>query len=216
MACPQAGNEQRRPAAERRVRHARAIELEEAQLLLVREGELAPAPPELGALVGRQRRCERHLALAGASRRWWWPANRLSGQQPGVQRLNLRSGRRPELLAQQHPQLVVHPQPLGDVAARRERLHQEAVTGLAIGRTRNELPARPLPDAEVGRPARERSAREQLEGLQQELLQLAAADLHPVAVNAREEPRAEQPGGSLGVLAHAVPEPTPRRAARRL
>jgi hypothetical protein len=178
--------------------------------------ELAPAPHEGRALARRQRRRERHPALADARRRGRGPANRLPGQQARVQRLNLRSRRGTELVAQQHPQVVVHQQPLGDVAARRERLHEEAVAGLAIGRARNELPARPLRDAEVGRPDRERSPRDQLERLQQELLYLAAADLHPVAINAREEARAEQPGGRLRVLAHAFPEPTPRRGASRL
>ena len=43
----------------------------------------------------------------------------------------LWTGRRPELLAQQHAQLVVGAQRLGDVPAREQRLDQRGASGLA-------------------------------------------------------------------------------------
>ena len=56
-----------------------------------------------------------------------------SMQQAVVQRGDVRSGCRAELVAQQHAQPVVDAQGLGDVAARRQELHQHGVAGLAVG-----------------------------------------------------------------------------------
>ena len=67
---------------------------------------------------------------------------RAAGQQPLVQRPHRLAGRRAELVAQQHAQPLVGGQRLRDLAARRQRLHQQPVAGLAQRRRRDQL-ARP-------------------------------------------------------------------------
>ena len=59
------------------------------------------------------------------------PSTAGRGEQPLVQGDELRTGRRPELVAQQHTQLVVAAQRLGDVAARDQRLDLGGASGLA-------------------------------------------------------------------------------------
>jgi hypothetical protein len=54
-------------------------------------------------------------------------------QQPSVDGLEIGAGRHPELLAEQDPQPLVGAERLGEVAAPRQRLHQEVVPGLAEG-----------------------------------------------------------------------------------
>ena len=106
---------------------------------------------------------------------------RLRRQQALVEGGDLRRGRRAELVAQQHPQLVVDAQRLGDVAARRERLHQRAVARLAVGLAHDQRARRPLGRRQLGRPEPQRRARERLERVRAQLLELGAALVDPAA-----------------------------------
>ena len=117
----------------------------------------------------RRRACRgspaRHLALAR--------------EQAPVQRHELGTGRDAELVAQQAAQLLVDAQRLGDVAGRRERLHQQPVAALAVRRARDQL-------------ARGGLAADALERRQPQLLDLLAPLARPRGVDVREEAGADQ------------------------
>ncbi len=109
-----------------------------------------------------------------------------------MQRLQLARRRGAELVAEQHPEVVVDAQRLGDVARARERLHQEAVAGLAERRAGDELAARALGVAALGGPEAERGAGGPLERLELELLRLEPARLRPLVVDAGQEAGAQE------------------------
>ena len=150
-------------------------------------------------------------------------------QQALVERGDLRRRRRPELVAQQHAQLVVDAQRLGDVAARRERLHQRAVARLAVGLAPDQRARRPLGRRQLGRPEPQRRARERLERVRAQRLELGAALVDPAARAARaaagargdRAPRAPARPRAPGRPRRAPPPPRPpprappRRRGRR-
>jgi hypothetical protein len=173
--------------------------------------ELRLTSNERRALGGRKQRgqrdarrgtaCGRRLVRRGAG---------FAGEQPAVQLLHLRRRRGAQLLAQQHAQLVVHPQRLGDVPCTAKRLHQEAVTGLAERRAGDQLPARALGRAEPGSTLSEPAARQPLERLELELLELPPARVEPVAVLIRQKARPQQLERRLRLLARDCPLPAGR------
>ncbi len=175
---------------------------------VAQQPELAIAGHERGALARREPAGERDRRRLPCD----LPPRALAGEQPLVQRLELRRGRRAELVAQQHPEIVVDPQRLRDVAGARERLHQEAVAGLAERRAGDEVAPGPLGVAALGRPEAERRAGDPLERLELELLRLQPAGSPPT--------RRRRPAGSRGAGGGARPRrarawgPTARRARR--
>ncbi len=150
-------------------------------------------------------------------------------EQALVERGDLRRRRRPQLVAQQHAQLVVDAQRLGDVAARGERLHQRAVGGLAVGLARDQGARRALGRRQLARPEPQRRARERLQGVGVQRLELPAALLDPAPgqlgqqralepLQRRPRPPRPQPRGRPR-RAPPPPRPPPRapppRRARR-
>ena len=108
-----------------------------------------------------------------------------------MQRAHGLAGRRPELVAQQHPQPLVGGERLGDLAARGQRRHQQPVAGLAQRRLAHQLPRGPLRGVGVRAAEREPRLRLPLERPQLQVVELGAALLHPRAVVAGQEPAAD-------------------------
>jgi hypothetical protein len=106
-------------------------------------------------------------------------------QQAGVQVRKPARGRRTQLVAEDHPELLVGPQRLGAVALCRQRLHQTGVARLAVGEDANQLARRALgpggiaePEPEVGR---------QLQRPDAELLDSPPLLLQPIRLEPRQE-----------------------------
>ena len=100
---------------------------------LVGQADLAVA-----RIAGRRRRDPGTHDRAGEL------ADRFPGQQPLVERLQLRGGCHAELVAQQAAQLVVDLERLGHVAGGGQGLHQQAMAGLAEGASATRVPGRAL------------------------------------------------------------------------
>ncbi len=83
----------------------------------------------------------------------------------------LRRGRRAKLLAQQRPQRLEHAQALGDVALRRERLHQQHVAGLAVGLGVDQAPGGALDRGKLRAAEVQPRAPDHLERLQPHVLE---------------------------------------------
>src|SRR6185503_7859955 len=96
-----------------------------------------------------------------------------------------------------------------------ERLHQEAVARLAVGRAGDQLPARALRLAQVGPAERDAAARDPLQRLQLELLPLAPALLGPVAGLAGQEAGPQPLQRALGAVARVGPALLAGSGARR-
>ncbi len=127
-----------------------------------------------------------------------------------MQRPRRLAGRGPELVAQQHAQGLVGGERLGDLAARRQRLHQQPVAGLAQRRRAHQLRGGALRAGGMRAAEREPGLRPQLERAQAHVLELAAALVHPGRVVAGQQPAA----GDLDGLGRRRPTPPPRRRPR--
>jgi hypothetical protein len=144
---------------------------------LAQHGQLRLAADERPLLEPLEDERERDRRARGRRGRH----RRLGREQPLVERGDLRRRGRPELVAQQPAQAVVDAQRLGDVAARRERLHQHAVGRFAVGLARDQRARRALGGRELARAEPQRGTRERLEPIRVKRLQLAAALLDPAS-----------------------------------
>ena len=152
--------------------------------------------------VGGQRLGE-PVRQAGAGR----GAGRPGTEQPLVQRPRRLAGRGPELVAQQHAQGLVGGERLGDLAARRQRLHQQPVAGLAQRRRAHQLRGGALRAGGMLAAEREPRPRPQLERVQAHVLELARGARAPTARRGR--------AGSRGRRSRRSPTPTPMPSPRR-
>ena len=165
----------------------RALDQDRAPLALrrlleqrVEQGDLAVALDQRGGGL--------RLAAAGAA----GAGGGLVAQELGVQGDERRAGRAPELLAQQHADVLVDAQGLVDVAAGAQDLHQRGPRGLAerlrlYGGAGGLLGLGPGRGAELGADDRER-----LERLHAQVGELAAAGVDPGRFEARAVARARR------------------------
>ena len=179
------------PAA---AQHAqRGLAADERALLTAREhGRERDRHRRRGRPVGRDRR--RRLALQ---------------QQPVVQRGDVRRGRRAELVAQQHAQLVVDAQRLGDVAARRQQLHQHRVARLAVRLALDQAARGAVGGGQLARPEPQRRARQRLERVGVQPVERGPLLVDPAPGELRQQRPLEQRQRRLGPLRRA-----PRVAGR--
>ena len=147
----------------------------------------------------------------------------LLAQQPLVQRHERRARRRPELLAQQHPDVLEHPQRLGHVAARVQHLHQRRARGLAERRRLDGRPRRALGLVLLRAAHRRPRGSAHLERLQPQVAELGAAHVDPRRLQPRQQPalgdrqRVSGPGERRRRVAGLERRPCRRDArARRL
>ena len=124
-------------------------------------------------------------------------------QQPVVQRGDVRRRRRAELVAQQHAQLVVDAQRLGDVAARRQQLHQHRVARLAVGLALDQRPRRALRGGQLARPEPQRRARQRLERVGVQPVDRRALFVDPAAGELGQQRPLEQRQRGLGAVGRA-------------
>ena len=167
------------------------------------DGELGLAADERALLAALQHGGERDGRGVGGRR------GRLAlQQQPLVQRGDVRRRGRAELVAQQHAQLVVDAQRLGDVAARRQQLHQHRVARLAVGLALDQRPRRALRGGQLARPEPQRRARQRLERVGVQPVDRRALLVDPAAGELGQQRPLEQRQRGLGAG-------RPRAAGRR-
>ena len=100
-------------------------------------------------------------------------------QQPVVQRGDVGRRGRAELVAQQHAQLVVDPQRLGEVAARRQQLHQQRVAGLAVRLALDQRPRRAIGGRQLAAAQPQRRAGQRLQRVGVQPVELGALLVDP-------------------------------------
>ena len=134
--------------------------------------------------------------------------------------LHLRPRRDAQLLAQQRPQALVHPQRLGEVALGLAHAHQQQVAALAERRAVDQLLRGALRGGELGAAERQPGVAPQLARLQPELLEPAARVLQPGRLVAGEQPGVRERLGAAGGLDDRAPVGAvaggERRVQRRL
>ena len=86
---------------------------------------------------------------------------------------------RAELVAQQHAQLVVDPQRLGEVAARRQQLHQQRVAGLAVRLALDQRPRRAVGGRQLAAAQPQRRAGQRLQRVGVQPVELGALLVDP-------------------------------------
>ena len=121
-------------------------------------------------------------------------------EQAAMQRLHVGARGRAQLVAQQHPQVVVGAQRLGDVAAPGERRHEQPVAALAKRRGLDRLARGALGVGEPIAAERDAGGRHRLQRAQPQLGDLAAAILRPRRFVAGQEAAA----GDLHTAAAAL------------
>ena len=144
-------------------------------------------------------------------------------QQPVVQRGDVGRRGRAELVAQQHAQLVVDPQRLGEVAARRQQLHLHRVAGLAVRLALDQRPRRAVGGRQLAAAQPQRRAGQRLQRVGVQPVELGALLVDPAPGRARAAaaartapaPRAPARPRAAGRPPPAPPRPRPRRRAPR-
>ena len=102
----------------------------------------------------------------------------------------LGRGRRAELVAHERAQPLEHPHSLGNVPACGQGLHQQHVSGVAVGLGVDQSSARALDRGELGAADPKPGAADHLERLEADIVELAAVWLKPPRLGARQEPAA--------------------------
>ena len=153
-------------------------------------GELGLAADERALLARGEHGRERERG-GGGSRRG--RRRRLAQhEQAVVQRGDVRRGRGAELVAQQDAQAVVDAQRLGDVAARRQQLHQHRVAGLAIGLALDQGARRAVGGRQLAAAQPQRRPGERLERVGVQPVELGALLVDPAPGELREQRALEQ------------------------
>ena len=121
-------------------------------------------------------------------------------QQPFVDGREFGGGKGAELVPEQHPQLLICPQRLGDVALRFKQLDQRGPGRLAKRRSLDRVAGRPFGPRLLGRAEPGPDPGDGLKRFEPELLEIEPVFLDPACLQARQQAALEDPGRLLRVV----------------
>ena len=142
---------------------------------------------------------------AGGGSRGGLGLRALGLQHPLELGLDLRSGRDPQLVAQQRPQPLVDAQRLDQVALRLAHAHQQQVAALAVGRELHQLSRRALGLGQLGAAHGQPGITSKLARLQPDILEPPPRVLEPRGLVTGEQPGVGQLGHAAAGFDHGRP-----------